>query len=234
MPQSLAQADLATARIGTIQSSRELVRARQNLARKLAMDETQLQAVAGDLRASFLPADLDPSHYRRPDLEAWSMQGQAAQTDVAAAQRARIPNPVISYSREEAGHEIEHMFQVGIEVPILNNKVPAVRQKAAAYDTVRAQRSATANEVALEREQAFQRLAETQEALRTYDQEAAPAIRLSLAAAKSAFQSGTANLTLLLQTQSRLIELERGQMRAVVALRKAELETLLALGAPRG
>ncbi|MCC6732436.1 MAG: TolC family protein, partial [Candidatus Omnitrophica bacterium] len=60
-----------------------------------------------------------------------------------------------------------------------------------------------------------------------------PSINLSLQAARAAFESGNTDLSLLLQTQNRLIEHKRNSIKSYEDLRKAEIEILLASGATR-
>jgi cobalt-zinc-cadmium efflux system outer membrane protein len=230
MPRTIARADLATAKVAASQAERNIAVARQRLARLLGMEEGALPPVAGTLRTSLLPPGLDPSKCVRPDLQALSLEARAAQTDIAASERGRIPNPKITYSREEVGPVVEHFINVGVDLPILNTGVPKVRRSISKYETVRAEQAALNNQIKAEREQAALNLSKSQETVQIYDTEIAPALASSLAAAKAAFQSGTTDVSLLLETQARLIEKDRGILKNLEDLRKAELEYLLALG----
>jgi len=77
------------------------------------------------------------------------------------------------------------------------------------------------------------RLEAAREAVRTYETEIRPANEESLAAAQGAFASGTTDLSLLLTTQSKLIDNERGYVQALKELREAEIAYRLALGQMR-
>ncbi len=94
-------------------------------------------------------------------------------------------------------------------------------------------KTALAKSIDAEIEAAVIRLEAKREAVRIYENEIQPSIQKSLDSANLAFQSGTTDLSLLLQTQTRLIEHERNNIRSLEDLRKAEIAYLLALGAVR-
>lgn len=232
LPFGLAQTEYAIARNAKQLSEREFRLARQSLARLLGMEESALPVIGGDLGQSLLPPDLDPDRQSRPDLQAASLRVQAAQTSVAAANRARIPNPVFGYSREETDEAKEDFFTVGLEVPLFNRKVARVRERIAEQQTASVERTALGKSVRAEADLARNQLEARQQAVEIYETEIRPSILRALEAAKDAFRSGTTDLSLILQTQARLIEQERNTVRAFGDLRKAEIEYLLALGAP--
>lgn len=230
LPFNLAKADYANAVKSLNLAEKDVQLARQVLARRLGLEEATLPPIYGSVRESFLPSNLDPANFHRPDKSAASLRVQSAQTAISAAQRARIPNPVLGYAREEAGNDTENFFKVGVEVPILNTGVPLVRQRMAEAGTIRSERAALDISVEAEREQATERLLSRQEAVRVYEEEIRPSIDQSLESAQAAFQGGITDLSLLIQTQQRLIEMERGYVSALRELRDSELEYLLALG----
>jgi outer membrane protein TolC len=232
LPYTLAQTEYANAKNARQLAEREFRLARQGLARLLGIEESALPVIAGDLRQSLLPPDLDPNRQSRPDLQAASLRVQAAQTSVAAANRARIPNPVLGYSREETDEAKEDFFTVGLEVPLFNRKVARVQERIAEHQTASAERTALGKSVKAEIGLATNQLEARQQAVQIYETEIRPSTQRALEAAKSAFRSGTTDLSLILQTQSRLIEQERSTVRVLGDLRKAEIEYLLALGAP--
>ncbi|MCB9781623.1 MAG: TolC family protein [Candidatus Omnitrophica bacterium] len=234
LPSSLAQAEYANALKSLNLAEKDVLLARQELARTLGLSEPELPQINGSIHESFLPPNLDPENFQRPDKTAASLRVQSAQTSVSAAQRARIPNPVLGYSREEAGSDTENFFKVGFELPILNNGNPLVRQRMAEAGTVRSEKEALDLSVDAEREQAREKLGSRKDAVRVYEEEIRPSINQSLEAANSAFQTGVSDLSLLLQTQQRLIEMERGYVDALRDLREAELDYLLALGVRNG
>ncbi|MCG3144126.1 MAG: hypothetical protein HONDAALG_01519 [Gammaproteobacteria bacterium] len=233
LPFNLAQAEYSNSRTSHMLAQRETVLAREELAALLGMKGESLPAVSGDLRQSLLLPGMDPSQRNRGDLQAANLRVQAAQSSVAAANRDRIPNPVIGYSREEAGDDSENFFTIGLEVPVFNNKRPKVYQRQAEQLAAVSEKSALAKTIEAEVGQAAIRLEAKREAVQIYETEVRPSIEKSLESANLAFQSGTTDLSLLLQTQTRLIEHERSAIRAMEDLRKAEIGYLFALGAVR-
>lgn len=232
LPFGLAQTEYASAKNAKQLSEREFQLARQGLARLLGMEEPALPVISGDLGQSLLPPDLNPDRQSRPDLQAASLRVQAAQTSVAAANRACIPNPVLGYSREETDDSREDFFTVGLEIPLFNRKVARVQERIAESQTASVERTALGKSVRAEIDLAMSQLEARQQAVLIFETEIRPSIQRALEAAKDAFRSGTTDLSLILQTQARLIEQERNTVRALGDLRKAEIEYLLALGAP--
>lgn len=233
LPYNLAVAEYSNAKTAHMLAQQESLLAREELAALLGMQGESLPNVAGDLRQTLLPAGIDPSQRNRGDLQAANLRIQAAQSSVAAADRDRIPNPVIGYSREEAGDDTENFFTIGFEIPVFNNKRPEVYHRQAEHQAAVSEKSALVKNIEAEVDQAALRLEAKREAVRIYETEVQPSIEKSLESARSAFQSGTTDLSLLLQTQTRLIEHERNTIRSLEELRKAEIAYLLALGAVR-
>ncbi|MCA9437678.1 MAG: TolC family protein, partial [Candidatus Omnitrophica bacterium] len=95
LPFSLAQAEYSNALKSLNLAENDVILARQELAQTLGMEEAQLPSISGNIHDSFLPPDLDPANFHRPDKTAAGLRVQSAQTAVSAAQRARIPNPVL-------------------------------------------------------------------------------------------------------------------------------------------
>ena len=233
LPYNLAHAEYSNARTAHMLAQRENALAHEELSAMLGMTGESLPMVSGDLRQSLLLPGIDPSQRYRGDLQAANLRIQAAQSSVAAADRERLPNPVIGYSREEAGDDSENFFTIGIEVPVFNNKRPKVYQRQAEQQAAVTEKSALTKTIEAEVDQAAIRLEAKRDAVRIYETEVQPSIQKSLESANMAFQTGTTDLNLLLQTQTRLIEHERSAIRAVEDLRKAEIGYLLALGAVR-
>lgn len=233
LPYNLAQAEYSNARTSHMLAQRESVLACEELAVLLGMKGESLPAVSGDMRQSLLPPGMDPAQRNRGDLQAANLRIQAAQSSVAAADRERLPNPVIGYSREEAGDDTENFFTIGLEIPVFDNKRPKVYQRQAEHQAAVSEKGALSKTIEAEVDQAAIRLEAKRDAVRIYETEVQPSIQKSLESANMAFQSGTTDLSLLLQTQTRLIEHERSAIRAIEDLRKAEIGYLLALGAVR-
>lgn len=232
LPYNLAQAEYANSRAFEVIAQKEYQLAQESLAALLGIPLSGLAPVQGDLHASLLPAGWDGSQVRRSDLQAADYRLRATQAQVAAADRARLPNPVIGYSREEAD-ETENSFSIGLEIPVFNTGRAAVQEKQAVSGTAYAERQALSKEVQSEMAQAQARLEARRDAVRIYETEIEPSINLSLQAARAAFESGNTDLSLLLQTQNRLIEHKRNSIKSYEDLRKAEIEILLASGATR-
>jgi len=228
LPYSLALTEFSNAKNSRLLAEKEFQLARQELAALLGMEEASLSPVAGDLHESLLPPSTVPEN--RHDLRAAGLRVQAADSSVASARRERIPNPVLGFSREETDTETEEIFSVGIRVPLFNSGKPEVRHRMAARQTANSEKAALERAVQAERAQAETRLESKREAARLYETEIRPSVEKALEAASSAFRSGTADLSLLLQTQTRLIDQERNYVRALRDLRLAEVEYLLAAG----
>jgi outer membrane protein TolC len=140
---------------------------------------------------------------------------------------------VLGYAREESDQETEDFFKIGLVIPILNSGKAKVQQGLAQRQTASMEKSAVEKNVAIEIEQTSTRLEAARQAAQTYETEIRPANEESLAAAQGAFTSGTTDLSLLLTTQSKLIDNERGYVQALKELREAEIGYRLALGQVR-
>jgi cobalt-zinc-cadmium efflux system outer membrane protein len=232
LPYGLARSQHGAARKALQVSEGNFQTARRALAGLLAMEEASLPNVAGELHAPLLPPDLEVKSLRRPDLQAASLRVQAAQSSTDAARRMRIPNPTLGYQREEAD-ETENIFTIGMEIPVFNNGVPRVRERMAGLQVASKEKSALAQTVQNEVEVAASRLGSAREAVSIYENEIRPSIDESLEAANVAFQSGTTDMSLLLQTQASLIEHERNYIRTLQELRDSEIAYKLATGAQR-
>ena len=233
LPYNLAAADFANARRAERLAETELGLARAKLAQIVGIPEAGLPHVAGNLRAPFLSVEVDPARFDRPDEAAARLRTQSARTAAEAADRARIPNPIVGYEREESGNETENSFKIGLEIPILNNGVPTVRLRQAETQTAQAELDAVLSRIEAERSQARSRLESRREAARIHEEEIQPAVDESLKSADAVLRGGL-NVEILLQTQQRLLDMEREYVDTLRELRHAELDYLLALGTPSG
>ncbi|MCA9434969.1 MAG: TolC family protein, partial [Candidatus Omnitrophica bacterium] len=119
---------------------------------------------------------------------------------------------------------------IGMEIPIFNSGRLKIQESMASQQVVSKERSALAQTIQTEVQTGATRLDSAREAVSIYETEIRPSISQSLESAKSAFQSGTTDMSLLLQTQSKLIENERDYIRALQELRDAEIAYKLAIG----
>ncbi|MCA9427311.1 MAG: TolC family protein [Candidatus Omnitrophica bacterium] len=229
LPLSLAVSERANA-LKTLKLSEKQVQvARSTLAGLLALDEASLAPISGSLDEPLLPLGLQGGNLDRPDLRAADLKVQAAQSDTHADRRRRIPNPTLGYQREEAD-DTENFFTIGMEIPIFNSGRLKIQESMASQQVVSKERSALAQTIQTEVQTGATRLDSAREAVSIYETEIRPSISQSLESAKSAFQSGTTDMSLLLQTQSKLIENERDYIRALQELRDAEIAYKLAIG----
>lgn len=230
LPLSLALSEQATAK-KTLNLSENQVRVtRSKLAGLLSLSESALPSVIGDLKHPILSPELDTGSLERPDLRAAELKVQAAQNKTEAERRKRIPNPTLGYQREE-GEDTEDFFTVGMEVPVFNSGRRMVQERLGTEQVASTEKSALSRTIETEVQIGEVRLNSARETVLTYENEIRPSIMKSLEAAKGAFQSGTTDLSLLLQTQSSLIEHEREFIRALKELRSAEIAYKLAIGA---
>ncbi|MCA9430423.1 MAG: TolC family protein, partial [Candidatus Omnitrophica bacterium] len=229
LPLSLAVSERANA-LKTLKLSEKQVQvARSTLAGLLALDEASLAPISGSLDEPLLPLGLQGGNLDRPDLRAADLKVQAAQSDTHADRRRRIPNPTLGYQREEAD-DTENFFTIGMEIPIFNSGRLKIQESMASQQVVSKERSALVQTIQTEVLTGSTRLDSAREAVSIYETEIRPSISQSLESAKSAFQSGTTDMSLLLQTQSKLIENERDYIRALQELRDAEIAYKLAIG----
>jgi outer membrane protein TolC len=233
LPFYLAKGEEAGAKTAYLLAQKEVQLAQESLAALLGMKRDGLPPIQGTLHLSLIPPGLSMNGPRRTDLQAANLRIQAAQVAVSAADRARIPNPKIGYSREESGGTTENYLTIGMEIPVFNNGRPLVGQRMAEQQVLVTEKNELAKSIDADIAQAVTQLEARQEAVRIYESEVQPSIEQSLAAAEGAFQTGTTDMSLLLQTQSRLLENKRNTVRALKDLRKAEIVYLLAIGAMR-
>ena len=232
LPYGLARSEHGAARKASLVSEGNQQTARKTLAGLLGLDEASLPNVVGDLHAPMLPPNLEIDFLQRPDLKAAGLRVQAAQSSADAARRMRIPNPTLGYQREEAD-ETENFFTIGMEIPVFNNGAPRVRERMAGQQVASKEKSALTQTIQSEVNVAASRLGSAREAVSIYENEIRPSIEESLEAANVAFQSGTTDMSLLLQTQASLIEHERNYIRTLQELRDSEIAYRLATGAKR-
>lgn len=232
LPLSLARAEKGAAENSARLAQREVALQRERLAALVGVAESDLPPIGGSLRTPLVRPESLPESPTRGDLRAKDFEIQSAEAEVEAARRARVPNPVLGYSREEAGSETENFFRIGLEIPLWNSGLPEVRHRAAEKEVVRTEKAQLERQADSERNLALREIEERREAVDRYEREILPAIEASLSAAADSFRSGKTDLSLLLQTQSRLIEIKREALTAKKQLRLAELDYLLAVGAP--
>ncbi len=232
LPLSLSRAEKGSAENSARLANREVILQREKLAAFLGITEAELPAVGGSLVESLLPDRIEEVGLEREDLRAKDLEVRSAQTEVEAARRARIPNPVLGYSREEAGKDTENFFTLSLEVPLWNSGRPEVQSRSADYEVVRKERESLEQTIEFEKSLAWRELQERREAVDHFEREILPAIHDSLIAAGASFRSGKTDLSLLLQTQTRLVEIQREALKAKKMLRLAEVNYLLALGLP--
>ncbi len=232
LPLSLARAEKGTADNSTQLARREVKIQRGKLAVLLGLTEPELPLIGGSLDTTILPPSLREDGLDREDLRAKELEVQSARADVEAARRSRVPNPVLGYAREEAGNDTENFFTLSLEIPIWNSGRPEVEKRHAEYEVSRKEKESLEKTVFSERSLASRELEERKEAVDRYRTEILPAIQESLAVAGASFKSGKTDLSLLLQTQTRLVGIKREALKAIKDLRLAELNYLFALGLP--
>ncbi|MCA9449787.1 MAG: TolC family protein, partial [Candidatus Omnitrophica bacterium] len=115
LPLSLAKAERGAAENSAQLAAKEITIQREKLAILLGLSEGELPAIGGSIHATLLPPDVRQRGASRDDLRAKDLEVQSAQAMVEAARRARIPNPTLGYSREEAGDDTENFFTLSLE-----------------------------------------------------------------------------------------------------------------------
>lgn len=229
LPLSLALSEQANA-LKTLRLSEKQVQVtRSTLAGLIALDEPSLAPIFGRLDDSLLQPGMGEIGSNRPDLSAADLRVQAAESEIQANRRRMIPNPTLGYQREE-GEDTENFFTIGMEIPIFNSGRLKVQESMASQQVVSREKSALARTIQTEVQTGSVRLDSAREAVTIYETEIRPSIAQSLESARGAFQSGTTDMSLLLQTQRQLIENERDYIRAIHELRSAEVAYKLAIG----
>ncbi len=242
----MAAADVVLAEVENEATRQQADVARQDYANALADLRNQLglpdEANAAEPLGEFvLPANIPPLDENaliqmalksRPDIHAARAQAQGAMAAVNLARGDRIPTPVVGpqYAQDEAGIQYFGLILVS-PIPILNNGAPLVRQREADY------RRALVNVQQVEKRTVVQvraAAAKWNAANRLVGQSAGltGSLRDQVARMERLFNANQADLTKLLQSRQRLIQLENARLDALWQATQAQSDLLLALGIP--
>jgi outer membrane protein, heavy metal efflux system len=168
----------------------------------------------------------------RPDIHAAHSVAQGALAAVNLARGDRIPTPVVGpqYAMDEAGIQYIGLILVSA-IPVLNNGGPLLRQREAEYRraclTVQQaeKRAVVQVRAAAGKWNAANRLVSQTAGL-------AGSLRDQVARMERLFDANQADLTKLLQSRQRLIQLENARLDALWQAAQAQSDLLLALGVP--
>lgn len=166
----------------------------------------------------------------RPDLQTEIYRAQARLADQHAAQRAMVPNPSLRLANEDLPKE--RLFSVGVSVPLPVMNTGRARVQAAAGEWAQQTFAAESLRQQIISEQAATqaKLEAARKAVAIYQNDLLPAVAQAEENARRAFESGTTDRTLLLETQERLLDQRAEYLDTLRQLREAEVEWAYAQG----
>lgn len=168
----------------------------------------------------------------RPEIFVARAQAAGALSAVKLAKGDRIPTPVVGpeYQIDEAGLQYFGMVLIS-PIPVINNGKPLVRQREAEYCRALAVVQQMEKRTAIQVKAAA---AKWNAALRLVNQTAGltGSTRNQVDRMERLFDANQANLTNLLQSRQRLIQLENAELDALWQATQAQADLLTALGAP--
>ena len=168
----------------------------------------------------------------RPDIQAARAQVAGACSAVKLAKGDRVPTPVLGpqYVKDEVG--IQYFgFVLVAPLPIVNNGKPLVLQREAEYRRAVVamqqveQRTVTQVKAAVAKWNGANRLVSQTDGL-------TETLREQVGRMERLFDVNQSDLTKLLQTRQRLIQLENAELDALWQATQAQADLLTALGAP--
>lgn len=171
-------------------------------------------------RASLPPADelVDLALSQRPELAAQAARIRRERYAAALAQKEFYPDMefVARYDAFWQEEPLRPMVGMNINVPIYKEKRRASVREA---DARSAQQQATldsqAYEISFQVEQAYQRVQESEEAVKVYEERILPAARHSVESAQASYTAGRLDFLRLIEAQRQLLQLEEDYYAAV-------------------
>jgi len=172
---------------------------------------------------------LDRSLSQRPELAAQAARIRRERYATALAHKEFYPDLefVARYDAFWQEEPLRPMVGMNVNVPIYKEKrYAAVREASARGAQQQATLEAQANEISFQVEQAYQRVQESGETVKVYQQRILPAASHSLEAAQASYTAGRLDFLRLIESQRQLLSLKDGYYDAVAEYhsRLAELD----------
>jgi outer membrane protein TolC len=166
---------------------------------------------------------------QRPELAGQSALVRRARYAAALARKEFLPDVefVARYDAFWQEEELRPMVGMNINMPIYKNKRwAAVREANARGAQEQAQLEARIYEISFRIEQSYQRVKESEETLKVYQQRILPSSRHSVEAARASYTAGRLDFLRLIESQRQLLRVEEGYYRALAEYhqRLAELD----------
>ncbi len=173
----------------------------------------------------------------RPELAAQQARIRAERYSIQLAQKEFYPDMEFvgrydAFWQEDA---LRPMVGMNLNVPVYKQKrYAAVREASAGLAKQQALLENEVNEIAFEVEQAYRRVAETDQAVAVYEERILPAAEQSIDAARASYVAGRLDFLRLIEAQRQLLALQDRYYEAVAELhaRVAALDRVVGTGTP--
>jgi outer membrane protein, heavy metal efflux system len=172
---------------------------------------------------------------QRPELAGQAALIRRERYAAALARKEFYPDMefVARYDAFWQEEPLRPMVGMNVNVPIYKQKrYAAVREANARGAQEQAKLEAQANEIGFRVEQSYQRVLESDSALRVYRERILPASRHSVEAAQASYTAGRLDFLRLVQSQRQLLIVEEGYYRAVAEYHQRLAELEREVGAP--
>ena len=172
---------------------------------------------------------------QRPELAGQAALIRRERYAAALARKEFLPDMefVARYDAFWQEEPLRPMVGMNVNVPTYKQKrFAAVREANARGAQEQAKLEAQANEIGFRVEQSYQRVMESDSAVRVYQERILPASRHSVEAAQASYAAGRLDFLRLVQSQRQLLVVEEGYYRAVAEYHQRLAELEREVGAP--
>jgi outer membrane protein TolC len=188
------------------------------------------------IRASFPAPDalIDTALAQRPELAAQAARIRREQYAAALARKEFLPDVelVARYDAFWQEEPLRPMIGMNLNVPIYQRKRwAALREANARGAQQQATRESQVYEIIFAVEQAYQRLQESGETIRVYEDQILPSAHHSIEAAEASYTAGRLDFLRLIESQRQLLLLQDGYYEAVAEYQQRLAELERAVGA---
>jgi outer membrane protein TolC len=239
-----AESNLFTAQADLIAAQNAMNVAWVTLKNALGVRDFPEQPLAEQVTITLTPYKLDQARdiafAQRPELRSFEAQRKAQDQNIATARRGHLPDLIFdaSYGRRNTSRggntfplQPTWQVQLSLNIPIFDGfrTTNRVEETLRNYHVITAQEEQQRQQVALEVEQSYLRLAELQERIKA-NEAAANAAKENLDLANGRYQVGVGNIIEVTDAQTLYTEAQTTFVRALYDYKIAEAQLVRAMG----
>ncbi|KKK83033.1 hypothetical protein LCGC14_2797450, partial [marine sediment metagenome] len=231
-----ASVEVATRRIETRRTERELAVARQQLVATWGSDKARFDRAVGDLAKTVVPPAIDalrPLLAQNPAIALWDTEAARRQAAVRVAKAGAVPDVTVGvgyrHFRATVNNDQAMLVTASIPLPLFDRNQGEISRARFGVLKARADRHAAEVRLHAQLTEAYQQLASAYEESRSLQDEVMPDARKAYEAAERSFKEGKGDYLDMLDAQRTLIG---GQSKHVEALAgyqqaRAKVEALI-------